>query len=148
MYFPIEHLNMDESRIRTFFTEPSKSNMNCLPLKTSDRSPIQLPDFKSLNINECLERCSPTPSNYSIFDEQRNGRDTESIQVKVPTSEHVAEIVGKQGELYITTADSIINCVLSHCLPCCLIPTIQLTLLFALWVWSTPSNPSSRNINN
>jgi len=98
MYFPIEHLNMEESRIRTFF-EPSKSsNMNNFPMKSSnDRSPIQLPDLKSLNINDCLERCSPTPSNYSMFDDQRNGRDTESIQVKVPTSEHVAEIVGKQG---------------------------------------------------
>lgn len=97
MYFPIEHLNMDESRIRTFFTEPSKPSLNNFPLKSSDRSPIQLPDFKSLNIADCLERCSPTPSNYSIFDDHRNGRDTESIQVKVPTSEHVAEIVGKQG---------------------------------------------------
>ena len=27
----------------------------------------------------------------------KSNRDTESIQVRVPTSEHVAEIVGKQG---------------------------------------------------
>ena len=36
-----------------------------------------------------------------LTDEVRTCRDTLSIQVRVPTSEHVAEIVGKQGKYFI-----------------------------------------------
>lgn len=64
--------------------------------KSLDRN-FELPDLRKLSLSET----NSSVDGFSGFmqDAAKSSRDTESIQVRVPTSEHVAEIVGKQGLL-------------------------------------------------
>lgn len=67
--------------------------------KSLDRN-FELPDLRKLSLNETnMNNSGSSLDGFSGFmtEAAKSNRDTESIQVRVPTSEHVAEIVGKQG---------------------------------------------------
>lgn len=62
--------------------------------KSLDRN-FELPDLRKLSLSD--NNSSSDGFSGFLQEAAKSSRDTESIQVRVPTSEHVAEIVGKQG---------------------------------------------------
>jgi len=90
--------NMEEPKMKAFGFGESSNFGNMYDLlsiqKSIDRN-FDMPELRKLSLSS--DSNSTDGLSTFMLESAKSGRDTESIQVKVPTSEHVAEIVGKQG---------------------------------------------------
>jgi len=95
----------EEPKMKNFgFGEQQQTNnfgnmYDILSIQKSIDQTFDMPDIRKLSLSS---DSNDGLTNF-MMESAKSGRDTESIQVKVPTSEHVAEIVGKQG-IFLTVS--------------------------------------------